>query len=336
MHKYLPSKKFSLIILSIIITLGIVYVSNLLIHKTKSPNSNILAVKTEEQNKVQEFMALDTDGDSLKDWEEALWKTDPKKTDTDGDGTSDGEEIKLNRDPVKANTAKTGEKATDLFDEKVIAANKKTDADFKKLSATDQLAHTFFSQYLASKSASGVALSATNKQIILDTAVSNLQIAYSNKYKISDLKIIDAASTTTIKEFVNRLGFISINAEHNEGELIILIKAIDTQNETVLAGLDTNINSYTKLIKDFLLVPVPKDYAQSFLTMINDLQNIKTSIEKIKNIFSDPAGSIAYINIYKTSILNLRNDILNLKKYLSDKGITFEPKESGYLFINII
>ena len=41
----------------------------------------------------------DSDSDSLKDWEEALWKTDPEVADTDKDGTSDGEEVKVGRDP---------------------------------------------------------------------------------------------------------------------------------------------------------------------------------------------------------------------------------------------
>ena len=43
----------------------------------------------------------DTDQDGLKDWEEALWKTNPKNPDTDGDGTSDGEEVNSGRDPNK-------------------------------------------------------------------------------------------------------------------------------------------------------------------------------------------------------------------------------------------
>jgi hypothetical protein len=36
---------------------------------------------------------LDSDGDSIPDWEEILYGLDPKKQDTDGDGVTDGEVI---------------------------------------------------------------------------------------------------------------------------------------------------------------------------------------------------------------------------------------------------
>lgn len=42
----------------------------------------------------------DSDGDGLKDWEEALWNTDPSNPDTDGDGTTDGKEVAESRNPT--------------------------------------------------------------------------------------------------------------------------------------------------------------------------------------------------------------------------------------------
>jgi len=57
----------------------------------------------------------DSDADGLKDWEEALYHTDPHNPDTDGDGTPDGEEVKLGRDPTKPNTAKSPKKPDDYF-----------------------------------------------------------------------------------------------------------------------------------------------------------------------------------------------------------------------------
>ncbi len=42
----------------------------------------------------------DSDNDGLKDWEEALWKTDPQNQDSDGDGTPDGKEVAEGRNPA--------------------------------------------------------------------------------------------------------------------------------------------------------------------------------------------------------------------------------------------
>ncbi len=44
---------------------------------------------------------LDSDNDGLKDWEETMYRTDPKNPDTDGDTTPDGDEIAKNRNPLK-------------------------------------------------------------------------------------------------------------------------------------------------------------------------------------------------------------------------------------------
>lgn len=336
MNKYLPSKKFTLIIFSIILALAIIFISNLLIKKTRDSQAKLVATQAEKKLTLQEFKTIDTDSDGLPDWEEALWKTDPKKSDTDGDGTTDGEEIKLNRDPLIANTAKPGQTPTDLFDTGVVAANKKRDEEFAKLTTTDQLAQTFFSQYLASKNASGAALSQSSKQVILDTAMSKLQVSYSQKYYLSDLKILDTTSTTTLKEFVNKIGLISFNHKSKGSEMEIFLKAMSTNDETILNGLDPIIKSYKELTSELLAVPVPKNYAPSYLSMLNNLDGIGASIEKMRSILSDPAGSIGFINVYKTSLVNLKGDILNLKTYVYARGIVFGPKEYGYSFINVI
>ena len=47
-------------------------------------------------------LAIDSDHDGLRDWEEVLWKTDSKIADTDGDGTNDGDEVKAGRNPLIA------------------------------------------------------------------------------------------------------------------------------------------------------------------------------------------------------------------------------------------
>lgn len=52
-------------------------------------------------NAVAELKAdADDDRDGLKNFEEALWKTDPKNSDTNGDGISDGKEVAAGRDPL--------------------------------------------------------------------------------------------------------------------------------------------------------------------------------------------------------------------------------------------
>ncbi len=60
-----------------------------------------LADRSGKENNTLPVALKDTDKDGLKDWEEALWKTDPSNPDTDGDGSSDGEEVQGDRNPIR-------------------------------------------------------------------------------------------------------------------------------------------------------------------------------------------------------------------------------------------
>lgn len=76
----------------------------ILVRNYAAPESSAAATgnfqKTLSEQQRQEA-DKDSDGDGLKDWEEAIFQTDPHKADTDGDGTLDGKEIADGRNPLK-------------------------------------------------------------------------------------------------------------------------------------------------------------------------------------------------------------------------------------------
>jgi hypothetical protein len=338
--KYLPSKKFIYILISIILALGIIYFFSFL--NRQRDNSTLKTTSTESKTKMQEFLTLDSDNDGLKDWEEALWKTDPKNTDTDGDGTTDGEEARLNRNPMVANTAKIGETPSDQADMEIIAANKKAEEEFAKLSQTDQLSRTFFSQYIASKSASGASISDINKQIILDTAISMTEVSNTPKYSISDVKINNSLSTSTIRDYGNNLGWAffpkaTANIEIKSSDVLEIVNsAIETENEEKLAELDPIIEAYNKTIDQIQLVFTPKDIVNLHLKLMNDFFVLKTSLEDIKTLFTDPARAIIGFSKYQESAIALKEDLQKIKKYFTDSKTTFNNTEYGYILLNII
>src|SRR5688572_24074343 len=104
--KFLPSKYFRGVLLSLLIVFVLVGASYALAerkntHKTNS-DIEIVAIGEGAQNNLYKMAEeQDSDNDGLKDWEEILWQTDSNNKDTDSDGTSDGEEVKANRNPAK-------------------------------------------------------------------------------------------------------------------------------------------------------------------------------------------------------------------------------------------
>ena len=205
MHKYLPSKRFAYIILALLIALGIISLFSWLGKAKPTTKLSNLEVKS----KVQEFMALDTDSDGLKDWEEALYKTDPKIADTDKDGASDGVEINANRDPLKPNTAKVGAVPNDRIPDQVIAAQKKAVADYNRLSETDKTARMLFSQFLATKKLGQTLTEADTANIIQNTLTQLPAISF-KQYSLADIKTIPANDTTAIKQYGNDIAKIII------------------------------------------------------------------------------------------------------------------------------
>ncbi len=74
-------------------------------------------------------ISLDSDSDGLKDWEEALWGTDPHNPDTDGDGVSDGDFAKKQQEqnivrPTQKENIETEIKITQKTEETGLTTQK--------------------------------------------------------------------------------------------------------------------------------------------------------------------------------------------------------------------
>ncbi|OGD66657.1 hypothetical protein A2Z61_00915, partial [Candidatus Campbellbacteria bacterium RIFCSPLOWO2_02_35_12] len=110
-------------------TIGILSVNNL--------NAEIQA------EAIKNIAEKDSDRDGLKDWEEALWGSDPHNPDTDGDRTPDGEEVVVGRNPIIAGP-------NDKLYNTLALKKKEDDNKYpeKDLTATDLFAQNLFAEYL--------------------------------------------------------------------------------------------------------------------------------------------------------------------------------------------
>lgn len=101
------STKIQMIAVVLILGLG-VFIGVWLAQKKESGFS--VESETEKEKEISQQKALanrsfsnqgkDSDYDGLADWEETIYKTDPKNPDTDNDGYLDGEEVKAGYSPT--------------------------------------------------------------------------------------------------------------------------------------------------------------------------------------------------------------------------------------------
>lgn len=312
MNKYLPSKKFTLIFLSIIIALGIIYFVSFY-NGSKAREINLS--DTANKIAVQDFMILDTDGDGLKDWEENLWKTDYKNPDTDGDGSSDGEEILSNRDPLKANTAKANEEPNDKIDPQVIINNKKTLDDFNKLSTTDRVGRILLSEYLATKKI-GRDVTESDVAYIIDNALSTIPKLVFRQYTTGDLMVFETNEPTKIEEYgkktVDTIHKYTVSTVPNFEQIIRSIEEEDTdeQIQVKLNNLKPLAESYQLLAFELLKINTPVIFANKHLLLINALMLMSENISQIITAANDPILMISLINTYPDSLNNL-NTVVN-------------------------
>lgn len=99
-QEYLPEKSFFITIGGLVVGIALVLlvIAGIKNKKNKPQGEAILSenrLVTNEQalQNLQILETLDSDGDGLYDWEEALWGTSPMVADTDEDGISDFDEV---------------------------------------------------------------------------------------------------------------------------------------------------------------------------------------------------------------------------------------------------
>jgi len=239
----------------------------------------------------------DSDGDGLKDWEEPLWKTDPRNPDSDGDGTSDGEEVSLDRDPAKPSPG---------------------DEIIKKIRSTDKLKDGTLTIDIIDKSSdiyeilkTGISdpevLERLDNELIneIEKRASDNQIIYSEK-DITITSLNNAESFEVYKKnLLNIYREYSTPQEKNEFEIIS--NALKNNDPSELEELDLFVDSYKKLINNLLLIPTPSDLSILHLDMINSYTRTMYSLDGMKQVLDDPLfGFIKFIQ-YQINISEILN-----------------------------
>lgn len=274
----------------------------------------------------------DSDNDGLKDWEETLWKTDPKNSDTDGDGTPDGQEVNLGRDPLKPGP-------DDKLETPKLFSEENFYGGTGGLTKTDVLARDFLSQYLSAKALRGGELDESTKENLINSLNSNVNLSISSRiHTLSDLKISSDNSKEAIRNYGNQLGAIikKYSEPAPEMELIVFKRAIESDDQTELKKLDKNINAYDSMTKEFVNLTVPSSAQEIHLNLVNSFSNIKEIISNLQSFFQDPVEGLAALNQYQDAGKAMSNTLTALDNYFRDNGVFFSKDDPGYIINQIL
>mgnify|MGYP001616874854 CR=1 FL=1 len=329
--KYLPSKKLTAVMLTVVVIVGGVFLWN-----RWEKNKKDVLVFDRGNNAQDTIKSLtetisrqDSDNDSLPDWEETLWKTDSQNPDTDGDGTLDGEEVKLGRNPVKRGP-------NDVLETFRPTGGQLGDTNGEKADTlTGALAQTLFSQYIGAKGAGGGVIDDTAKKELVDAVVTQVRNeSESKKHSLAEIKTSPDNTVARLNTYGNTLAdtILTHTARAKENELIIVGQAVEKKDEKLLEKLPPIESMYRDLIKSLLLIETPSSLAQLHVNVINSYEGILAAMQNMKLVLQDPLNGAMGITQYVNTLKSLQSSIILMGDYFLENKVYFDKGERGYLF----
>ncbi len=236
-------------------------------------------IKMEEERK--QAIALDSDGDGLKDWEELLAGTDPKNPDTDGDGIPDNEEVQDLR------TQKEG-----------VAQKQITEEESSNL--TDNTVRRIFSAYMHAKQSDTYNPASFAQVISKVTGDAFAKSNITNKYSLNDIRVtVEPTKKNVMTYRTTSDKAMTPIIQIKEYELTTYARAVENKDKAEFAKLTEAATAYRTAANNLLVVPVPNDIIDTHLRMVNAYVSFADTLEDMGDTLidndSDPVLSFVQI-----------------------------------------
>jgi len=304
-----------------------------------SANKPVVPLSPEKEAAIK-----DSDNDQLKDWEEALYGTDPKNPDTDSDGTPDGEEIKAGRNPLEKGRLlanKTWSDQLKLSDQQATSSS-----PFPNNNLTDQLGQFFVGSYL-SKIQDGEA--PANPEIMAQDIIDGFYGRSAVNFSFPmlnprEIKLLADDSPPAVKNYLNQTA--ALMQKHLAGlpdSLTIFSEALrtgdalnnelakDSEFSRKLLQLEPLIFKYDSLIADLKNLPVPKSWANYHKRLTDSLLKFVTALRALRNADKDILKALLMLTPHQEALTELQNLRKEAEQELRLKKITFERGELANL-----
>jgi len=307
---YLPSKKFITIVFLLALSAGALFYLGKFV-KLK-PDLNASLKNIVNQGFVSELAKrtenLDSDNDGLKDWEEALWKSDPKKSDTDGDGLSDKDEVAGGYDPADtASNSKTGKKIQKV-NYPVVADN------LEPGNLTQSLAQSIGMKIMNGTDANPLSVNDALSSINQETSqgLAEFEASFHKTVYDSELKISSDNSITAMQEYFQKISdILSRDPFYTQSESPVDLSGIN------ISLIDGYLVYITGAINDVKNIPVPSDFLQDHKKGLEILMSNKEVFLNIRKMNEDPLRAMLAINQLEKNMNELEklgNSLANLIK----------------------
>jgi hypothetical protein len=324
-QSYLPSKKFFILIVTLLVLSGIV--SLFTATHIYTPHNDI---STDEPSPSQEediaFSLTDEDNDGLLAWEETLWGTNPNLSDTDGDGIIDGVEIDALRNPLirGGNDSLEAYPLVPASEENVLSGES---------SRSSGVAQAFTSSLYQSSLKEG-GTTADDLTVINELVANELvQSEIAQPYTKDDIVVTDNTENA-IRAYANTYA-IQINAYTAIGapyEIETITEALETGHADAYARIGVFGDFLLRAAESLRARAVPSSYANNHLTIINDFFVMGTALSYVARAQDDAVLALSGFLQYQEILLRSQQTQERLIADIQSTHIIFDTSEPGFIF----
>jgi hypothetical protein len=237
-------------------------------------------------------------------------------SDTDDNGIEDWREEFVNEAPLIIDTKVTGP----------IEYSAPT-------TLTDQVGIQLFQNVLQSKGRGSVG---PNKDQVISNTAELLRNSAITDYvfKANQIQVI-ATNDQAIRTYANTLGQILINnnVANGEDELVIIDRALRTENAEELKKLEPLINMYKNLRDQTLATPVPVGFEKQHLDLVNVYQAMYSTLDGMKLAFGDPVVALLRVQRYQDDAKGLGIALQNMYSALVPHVHLFTEQDPASVFV---
>lgn len=300
--KYLPTKKFTLVMLAGLVFVIIIFIFFFKSSGTESFISKITGsgpLKIENQT-VTELIENDMDKDGILDWEEALWGTDKNKKQTFG----------------IADATYIANKKKELSIEQNI--------NVTKLTETEKFAREFFASFSA-MSTSGQVDQDTIESFSSALGQKIVNPSLIDQYTEKDVRINtdENSNDLTIKQiyYMDVKSLFESYQQAGIGDELDIVNSSLTASTTVANNDLSNklpiiAKAYQDFAKKMMGIDVPSELATYHLQIANGANNTGISVLNMTQIIKDPLIGLEGISQYQKYSADLVKTVSDLETLL--------------------
>lgn len=320
--KSAPSKKVVALGIFVVTIIAVVVIFKTGSDKKDGPT----LVFSQERTPVNE---TDSDNDGLKDWQEALYNTNPKIADTDGDGIRDKEDIEKEQ-------AEKAEEERELLAENVTTVM--AGEDWESLGYSQTTSRLLLAQYLSYKDPGEPLKDEEINSIVRGLPTYKAPERSFTPFTSDDIVTTDTNTSAALHAYGNAFALILDDPSADESapnELIILQTFAQSENgDTFIEELTKVVAQYTYVLEGMQGLTVPSLFADEHLLIMNRMGVVRNDFEVMQSLKADPYTAIAAISAYGRDSSEMAVAFDALRQAFDENGVEFEDSEPGKVFNN--